>query len=150
MIICAFSHSRVRLPRAFGAANHKVLVPYSHKKAFRQFAVSSTCGARYSNEHCCYHVVYNDRLYLLTDQRILCLAVDTLELIWKLSFKSKATHSLATTGFVDVAVTESFVLYTNIIHAYKHTHILAHTYTIYLAIDRCHRYFFFLCRTWRC
>lgn len=82
-----FSRHRVRLPRHFGA--NKVLVPYSHDKAFRQFAVSSTCNARYSNEHCSYHVIEGDRLYLVTDNRVLCVRVDTLELVWKVSFKSK-------------------------------------------------------------
>lgn len=77
----------MRLPRHFGA--NKVLVPYSHDKAFRQFAVSSTCNAKYSNEHCSYHVIQGDKLYLVTDRRVLCVLVDNLELVWKVSFKSK-------------------------------------------------------------
>jgi hypothetical protein len=78
---------RIRLPRHF--APNGVLVPYSHDRAYRQFAIASVEDARYKDEQCCCHAVTEGILYLATDRRVLCVYADNLELIWKISYKSK-------------------------------------------------------------
>jgi len=77
---------RRRLPRYFG--NSRILEPYNLDMAYGQFVLVAISGAAYADEDCMYNLIVNEKLYLITDFRIVCLNLDDFSIRWQLPHKN--------------------------------------------------------------
>jgi len=74
---------RRRLPRYFG--NSRILEPYNLDMAYGQFVLVVISGAAYADEDCMHNVIVDDKLYLITDFRVMCLNLDDFSIRWQIT-----------------------------------------------------------------
>jgi len=77
---------RRRLPRYFG--NSRILEPYNLDMAYGQFVLVVISGAAYADEDCMHNLIVDDKLYLVTDFRVVCINIDDFSIRWQISHKN--------------------------------------------------------------
>eukprot|EP01117_Protostelium_nocturnum_P001932 TRINITY_DN1258_c0_g1_i4.p1 TRINITY_DN1258_c0_g1~~TRINITY_DN1258_c0_g1_i4.p1 ORF type:complete len:1726 (+),score=707.11 TRINITY_DN1258_c0_g1_i4:4958-10135(+) len=77
---------RRRLPRYFG--NSRILEPYDLDLAYGQFLLVAISGNAYKAEDCIHNLIFESKIYLVTDFRIVCLNLDDFSIRWQISHKN--------------------------------------------------------------
>jgi len=83
MQVTDFRLLRTRLPRHF---ENGVIVPYDLEQAFRYNALHLVENGKYSRDICIYHTDLDKRMYLVTNNRVICLRMTSNQVKWIASY----------------------------------------------------------------